>query len=63
MILIGPPSSDASPSAAGASADVLVDALIEEGVAPKTIARVVSRTTALSRNQVYAQVLSRRGSR
>ncbi|MDG4867331.1 16S rRNA (cytidine(1402)-2'-O)-methyltransferase [Guyparkeria sp. 1SP6A2] len=63
VILVGPPLPETSSSPAGASADALIDALIEEGVAPKTIARVVSRTTALSRNQVYAEVLSRRDSR
>lgn len=51
---------DARTEAPAAEAEALVSALIEEGVAPRTIARVVSRTTSLSRNAVYAQVLARR---
>ena len=51
---------DARAEAPAAEAEALVSALIEEGVAPKTIARVVSRTTSLSRNAVYAEVLARR---
>lgn len=51
---------DARTEAPAAEAEALVTALIEEGVAPKTIARVVSRTTSLSRNAVYAEVLARR---
>ncbi|MCL7752017.1 16S rRNA (cytidine(1402)-2'-O)-methyltransferase [Guyparkeria hydrothermalis] len=51
---------DARAEAPAAEAEALISALIEEGVAPKTIARVVSRTTSLSRNAVYAEVLARR---
>ncbi|QGT77879.1 16S rRNA (cytidine(1402)-2'-O)-methyltransferase [Guyparkeria halophila] len=51
---------DARAEAPVAEAEALISALIEEGVAPKTIARVVSRTTSLSRNAVYAEVLARR---
>lgn len=46
--------------APAAEAEALISALIEEGVAPKTIARVVSRTTSLARNAIYAEVLARR---
>ena len=61
VIVVGPPAETGENDAA--DADALIDALINEGVAPKSIARVVSRTTSLSRNAVYAEVLARRGSR
>mgnify|MGYP006278428765 CR=1 FL=1 len=61
VIVVGPPEETADSDAA--DADALIDALISEGVSPKSIARVVSRTTSLSRNAVYDEVLARRGSR
>ena len=59
VVMVGPPLAPAD--ADTADADALIDALVAEGVAPKSIARVVSRTTRLSRNEVYAEVLARRG--
>ena len=61
VLVVGPPAVQADSDAA--DADALIDALINEGVAPKSIARVVSRTTSQSRNAVYAEVLARRGAR
>jgi 16S rRNA (cytidine1402-2'-O)-methyltransferase len=61
VIVVGPPAEKADADIVAAEA--LIDALIAEGVGPKSIARVVSRTTRLARNAVYDQVLSRRGSR
>jgi len=61
VLVVGPPAVQADSDAA--EADALIDALINEGVAPKSIARVVSRTTSQSRNAVYAEVLARRGAR
>lgn len=58
VFLVAPPV--ARSEAPAAEAEALISALIEEGVAPKTIARVVSRTTSLARNAVYAEVLARR---
>ncbi|MFI9651068.1 16S rRNA (cytidine(1402)-2'-O)-methyltransferase [Guyparkeria halopsychrophila] len=58
VFLVAPAAKQADPSSA--EAEALISALIEEGVAPKTIARVVSRTTSLARNAVYAEVLARR---
>lgn len=58
VLLVAPPAE--CPDAPAAEAEALISALIEEGVAPKTIARVVSRTTSLARNAVYAEVLARR---
>ena len=59
VVLVGP--GVAGPAEEAVDADALIDLLVEEGVAPKTIARVVSRTTSRSRNAVYAEVLERRG--
>ncbi|MGM0517971.1 MAG: 16S rRNA (cytidine(1402)-2'-O)-methyltransferase [Pseudomonadota bacterium] len=61
VIVVGPPAEVADTDVA--EADALIDALIAEGVSPKSIARVVSRTTSLARNAVYDEVLARRGSR
>mgnify|MGYP006287142607 FL=1 len=61
VVLVGP--GEAGPAEDAAGADALIGLLIDEGVAPKTIARVVSRTTSRSRNAVYAEVLARRGQR
>ncbi len=61
VVMVGPPPEPAAVDTA--EADALIDALVAEGVAPKSIARVVSRTTRLSRNDVYAEVLSRRGAK
>jgi len=58
VLLVGPAAAPATVETA--EADALITALVEEGVAPKTIARVVSRTTSRSRNAVYAEVLARR---
>jgi len=58
VLLVGPDAT-ASPTD-GPEAEALIGLLIDEGVAPKTIARVVSRTTSRSRNAVYAEVLARR---
>lgn len=59
VVLVGPGEARATEDAI--EADALIDLLVDEGVAPKTIARVVSRTTSRSRNAVYAEVLARRG--
>ena len=59
VVLVGP--GEPGTTEDGADADALIGLLIDEGVAPKTIARVVSRTTSRSRNAVYAEVLARRG--
>ncbi|WP_372591079.1 16S rRNA (cytidine(1402)-2'-O)-methyltransferase [Guyparkeria sp.] len=61
VVMVGPPV--AAVGTDTAEADALIDALVAEGVAPKSIARVVSRTTRLSRNEVYAEVLARRGAK
>ena len=58
VVLVGP--GKAEPSRDAADADALIDLLVAEGVAPKTIARVVSRTTSRSRNAIYEEVLARR---
>ncbi|MFP4462945.1 MAG: 16S rRNA (cytidine(1402)-2'-O)-methyltransferase [Guyparkeria sp.] len=58
VFLVAPAGGSAEPPAA--EAEALIAAMIDEGVAPKTIARVVSRTTSLSRNAIYAEVLARR---
>ncbi|MFO7808895.1 16S rRNA (cytidine(1402)-2'-O)-methyltransferase [Guyparkeria sp.] len=58
VLLVGPAAVQADSPAA--EAEALISALIEEGVAPKTIARVVSRTTSLARNAIYAEVLAQR---
>ncbi|MCL7745406.1 16S rRNA (cytidine(1402)-2'-O)-methyltransferase [Guyparkeria hydrothermalis] len=58
VVLVGP--GEAGEAGDAVDADVLIGLLVDEGVAPKTIARVVSRTTSRSRNAVYAEVLARR---
>ena len=58
VVLVGP--GEAGPAEDTVDADALIALLVAEGVAPKSIARVVSRTTSRSRNAVYAEVLARR---
>lgn len=58
VLLVGPPAIPVADDATKTNA--LITALIEEGVAPRTIARVVSRISSRSRNAVYAEVLARR---